>query len=53
LSGDEGTVAEILDVERQWFVELLCGWDGDEDLHLFYPDAYRAGKKLWKEFNRE
>lgn len=44
----EETMADLLEVSRDWVISFLTGWDGGT--HASVPKAFRLGKKLASEF---
>ena len=50
----EELAAEALGVEPDWVISMLRGWDGDEyGVSNEVGDAYRIGKKLWRDMGEE
>jgi hypothetical protein len=46
----EEAVADALGVDRDWVIDFQQGWDGCSGSSNGYPDAFKLGNRLAKEF---
>lgn len=50
----EEMAAEALDVSTDWIISMLRGFDGDGyGIENEHPEAYRIGKKLWRDLGED
>lgn len=46
----EDAIVDALGVDRDWVIDFMQGWDGRSGSSNGYPDAFKLGNRLAKEF---